>query len=796
MTDSGKSITIAIAWCLAWGEQRQPQFELPVLQQMQQAMQEGKEVPEAVRVLVEQVQQLQAIPKNDFPEQITGLKEKYPDLWQQTTRIGLVYGGATKIKQYVFEAAKLPDIRGASAILDRINLVDIPAFFGEPQKSPQISRWLNKNFPHLEAALIKELLIYYKGGNILAFCPAAFVDDLANAIEKRYTQETLTANSCAVGSTFKLLELRYGLLKDSIEDTPWLEWYHQNHQNPLVKAYFDQPDVDDLSKAFQNRKSFNELAGKLAALFNQRRNGNDVQDGRPTRRYPPMFETHPYLRRDESDRRAAIAPAKRLPGEPWFSDALARKRIVGQRSKGESEQGQKWWTDKNSAWRWQVGQIKQIWNSGKLKSWVVKFKDFLKETNSQNRYYQNVPEQKPDQTVKEARSLREIANASTPEGFVGYIYADGNNMGGYIQKEIKTPEDYKQFSEDIFEATENSVYAALAQHLKPHKLSNLNDADNRHRNETWIHPFEIITIGGDDVLLIVPADKALAIAKTIGEEFEKQLLKPEKQRRYAADKNYKPKLVHRYQAQQVSGSNQCKLSMSTGVLITAEDTPIYYAYNLTSQLLKSAKKRAKELKKEGYCGGTVDFLVMKSVTMISSNIGEFRSQGLMKAGPGQQKLKLYAAPYTLHELGGLLETAKVLKEVNFPRSQLYQIRSFLEQGKNTAILNYRYFRTRLQDKKHQQQLKEQFEEAWCEALTNNGNLAPWMTDIGSILKNLILLLFFETFPPEQFRLQYAVLSFLKTSPYETIWRELVDLYPFTEEPKTPSTVQQAVIGSK
>jgi CRISPR-associated protein Cmr2 len=236
--------------------------------------------------------------------------------------------------------------------------------------------------------------------------------------------------------------------------------------------------------------------------------------------------------------------------------------------------------------------------------------------------------------------------------------------------------------------------------------------------------------------------------------------------------------------------------MSTGVLMTAEDTPIYYAYNLTSQLLKSAKKRAKELKKDNYCGGTVDFLVMKSVTMISSNIGEFRSQGLMKSGPGQQQLKLYAAPYTLHELGGLLETAKVLKGVNFPRSQLYQIRSFLEQGKNTAILNYRYFRTRLQDKKHQHQLKEQFEEAWCEALTNNGNLAPWMTDIGSILKNLILLLFFETFPPEQFRLQYAVLSFLKTSPYETIWRELVDLYPFTEESKTPSTVQQAVIGSK
>jgi len=32
--------------------------------------------------------------------------------------IGLVYGGATKIKGYVFEAPKLPEIRGASALLD------------------------------------------------------------------------------------------------------------------------------------------------------------------------------------------------------------------------------------------------------------------------------------------------------------------------------------------------------------------------------------------------------------------------------------------------------------------------------------------------------------------------------------------------------------------------------------------------------------------------------------------------------------------------------------------------------
>ena len=130
MTNSVHPMATGIAWCLAWGDKREPQFELSVLQQMRQALNEGKEVPEEVRSLVEQAQQLQAIPKDYFPKTLTQLQNDYPDLWQQSTQIGLVYGGATKIKQYVFEDAKLPDIRGASALLDQINLIDLPAFFG------------------------------------------------------------------------------------------------------------------------------------------------------------------------------------------------------------------------------------------------------------------------------------------------------------------------------------------------------------------------------------------------------------------------------------------------------------------------------------------------------------------------------------------------------------------------------------------------------------------------------------------------------------------------------------------
>lgn len=257
-------------------------------------------------------------------------------------------------------------------------------------------------------------------------------------------------------------------------------------------------------------------------------------------------------------------------------------------------------------------------------------------------------------------------------------------------------------------------------------------------------------------MLIVPANRALEIAKTIGEEFEHQLSQTG---RYPSVMERPTISPHRYQGQQPS-SSQCPLSMSTGLLITAEDTPIYYAQKLTEQLLKSAKKRAKELNKIGYYGGTVDFLTLKSVTMISSSIEDFRKQGLTKSSRGQT-LKLYAAPYTLYELGGLIDAVKALKESGFPRSQLYQIRSLLEQGKQTAILNYRYFRVRLESQEQKGRLKTHFEEAWCKAKTNGGNLAPWMFD------------------PQE-------------TAYETIWRELVDLYDFIETSATETTDRQLI----
>ena len=829
MTDSKEKILIALAWCLAWGNKIQPQYPLETLQQMAQAIKSKAQtpIPTQLNSYVQLAEKLLAIPDDFQLENLENPGEDYQEIFQSTAPIGLVYGGATKIKSYVFTSAKLAEIRGASALLDKINLVDLPVFFGqkpdlnsdkENQDNLEFNntyniqfnntrRWLNENFsksiePKLTEALIPELIIYSTGGNILAFCPPAFVDRLADAIEKRYTHETLIANSCAVGDTFQLAEIRFGLLQgreqgtgngeqgignrergtgnreqgtgngeqELAKKTFWLDQYREKYQEPLVEAYFGKVSENgknevtekSIKEQFFARKNFSELVGKLAAQFYQRRSGNEPPTKRhpidnsnyqrSTKRYPSMVETHPYLKRGGGG--SGVIKAEQLPGEPFFSEAFARKRLVGQIAK-KDQQNQDWYK-----LDWQPDEIV-------IKGWITRWHEEFLEDNPdcKEHYYRNLPIKRKQ--VKEAQSLKEISDSS--KGFVAYIYADGNSMGEYIRTKIKTPQQYQQFSEDIFEATKNSVYLALAKHLEPRQLKNSSsNQQSSNKNGDWVHPFEIITIGGDDVLIIVPADKALEIACTIGEKFEELLLAKGDRYQLAPEKAQKSSLCHRYQPE-TAPISKCLLSTSMGLLITADDTPIYYAEKLYSQLLKSAKKKAKALKKNSkydYHGGTVDILTLKSVTMISSNLEAFRQEGLTK--PGKPTLKLYGTPYTFHELKGLIATVKALKQSKFPRSQLYQIRDFLAQGKRTTILNYRYFKARL-DSDKRDLLTAHFEQAWCETKDSNnkGNLAPWMS-----LKS-----------------KDKIADQDKTI-YETIWRELLELYPFIkEETDSPTPTQ-------
>ena len=126
MTRIQRRLQVAISWCLGYDPSLDRDTYLTALRDK---FDRDVPVDADLQSIVAAVLHLLSA-ELSHPQQITELQstiQRHPVLWER--QIGMVYGGATKVKQYVFEAAKLPEIRGASALLDNINLVDLPAFF-------------------------------------------------------------------------------------------------------------------------------------------------------------------------------------------------------------------------------------------------------------------------------------------------------------------------------------------------------------------------------------------------------------------------------------------------------------------------------------------------------------------------------------------------------------------------------------------------------------------------------------------------------------------------------------------
>lgn len=611
-------------------------------------------------------------------------------------QIGLVLGGATKIKGYFLESAKLPEIRGASALLDRINLEDVPALFGRKSHDKKRSERIRKEFSDQTGHVLNapECIIYAAGGSTLAFTPTSVVHQIADEIERIYTQETLVANSVAAGDTFDLLELQYGLNPTNF----WIEDFHEACTDAKTKKLMAScygSTKDD----FLKRKRFGELTTKLAQAQIHRREGNPTSDRMTQRNLPTHVEVGPHQQRCESCERRPI-----IINQPkQLCEACTRKYVVGRITKKEinipkEQHGIDHYLGKLSGWEPATRNKQGKWN---LKDWGSLFKDYLLATGKAEKYHPSDPKL---ESIDGPQDLEDIGNASASEGFIAFIYADGNNMGGYLE-DIKTPAQYRQFSERVFIAMQKAAFDALAKHAKP--------------TEKDILPFEIISIGGDDLILIVPGDKVLKIAHEIGVNFDKAFMSRSVYRKAEC-----PEKAQRYQSQRWKSTANSKLpqfSMSLGFIIANEHTPIAFMEDLAGKLLKSAKSRAKKLKTEvGYSGGTVDFISLKSLSMISSELGDFRK----KFYKTNKKNVLTMRPFTLHELDGFIKTVQAFKSGDFPRSQLYQLRQSLPQGKHTSTLEYLYFRSH-RDDKFSTLLQQEIEQHWQGATDVVDGQGPW-----------------------------------------------------------------------
>ena len=174
-------------------------------------------------------------------------------------------------------------------------------------------------------------------------------------------------------------------------------------------------------------------------------------------------------------------------------------------------------------------------------------------------------------------SLTDIGDYSLWSDYIGLIYADGNDMGKII-KTLDLPETYRQFSRIVDESIQEACFTALNQ-VSESEIDNVQQALKSKKSFKSL-PADILLLGGDDLLVALPADRALDFALKATETFQHLT-----QEKINALKNKK---VQEFFHEKLDDEG---FTISCGVAIAKSNYPFYLLLDLAEELLKSAKKK-------------------------------------------------------------------------------------------------------------------------------------------------------------------------------------------------------------
>ena len=233
--------------------------------------------------------------------------------------------------------------------------------------------------------------------------------------------------------------------------------------------------------------------------------------------------------------------------------------------------------------------------------------------------------------------MSEIAVLSRPEGYVGLVYADGDDMGRALQ-DLKTQDDFRSFARDVDSAIFDATAEAVRQHLQP--------VEGRY-------PFDVLLLGGDDLVMLTRAQSALAAAATLVERF----------------------------ARNTRQLTQRPLSVSAGVVLAHAKFPFRLLFDLAESALKFAKR---ERARRKLAEGLINFLVVTSANHLDFKT-YYNEELCRKSGRmNEPDLIRSLRPYTADGIRRLLRAAWELREA--PRGKLQALRECVFEPQQQGTL--------------------------------------------------------------------------------------------------------------
>jgi CRISPR-associated protein Cmr2 len=233
--------------------------------------------------------------------------------------------------------------------------------------------------------------------------------------------------------------------------------------------------------------------------------------------------------------------------------------------------------------------------------------------------------------------LDHLVQSARSHQYLAFLYADGNDIGGLFQR-VSDEKELQGLSKILRSAAEEALFEALGTVCG----QALRSADY------W--PFEIIHIGGDDVTLLIQAGYAWEVAVEFLERFEQK--------------------VNQGLRDRLERLTSWKITASVGIAVADSKYPVRYLETLAADVLKKAKRRAKE-NPHTPCSA-VNFLWLPNPVAAES------ADPLLAYYEPRKDVALTTRPYTLEQARSLVALAE--QATKMPRSLRYRWAEALEKG--------------------------------------------------------------------------------------------------------------------